>query len=161
MAEAALSLGSNLGNKRANITRALDLLHEGGANVLVRSSDYQTEPWGPVEQDWFVNACALVETDLQPTGLLALCQAVELQLGRTREIRWGPRIIDVDILTYDAIAVASADLTIPHPHMFERAFVLVPLAEIAPDLKVGSELILDVLAGLSCAGIHKLGSPLT
>lgn len=157
MPKASLSLGSNLGEKRTNIARALALLNEGGAKVVVRSSDYRTEPWGPIEQDWFVNACAVVETDLTPVELLALCHRIEQELGRTREIRWGPRIIDVDMLMYDDIELEGPDLTLPHPHMLERAFVVVPLAEILSHLKIGKQAILDALAGLSRGGIVKMG----
>jgi len=156
MPEAALGLGSNIGDKRAHIARALAALGERGVAVRARSADYRSEPWGPVAQDWFVNACALVETDLAPLDLLALCLAVERDLGRTREIRWGPRIIDIDILTYGDCRMSRPELTLPHPHMLERAFVLVPLAEIAPTLTVGGRPVGEALAALDRGGIVRL-----
>jgi len=158
MASAALSLGSNVGDTRANLARALERLDRSGARVLLRSSDYLTEPWGPVEQDPFVNACALVETDLAPGDLLRLCQAVEEELGRTREVRWGPRTIDIDILIYDAVALHSPTLTIPHPRALERAFVLVPLAEIAPGLVIDGLTASQAAARLPNGRILKLGT---
>ncbi len=136
MAEAALGVGSNVGDKRGRIAAAIARLEAGGAHVVRRSSDYRTPPWGPVEQDWFVNACVLVDTALAPEALLALCQRIERELGRTREIRWGPRSIDIDILTYADVVRDEPALTLPHPLVLERAFVLAPLAEIAPDLLI-------------------------
>jgi 2-amino-4-hydroxy-6-hydroxymethyldihydropteridine diphosphokinase len=156
MVRVALGLGSNLGDKRGNIANALSALHAGGARILTRSGDYRTEPWGPVAQDWFVNACAVAETDLAPDDLLALCLRVERELGRIRETRWGPRVIDIDLLTYDNLAVNTPSLTLPHPYLAERAFVLVPLAEIAPDLKLGQTTVADTLATLNWSGITKL-----
>ncbi|MBQ0819950.1 MULTISPECIES: 2-amino-4-hydroxy-6-hydroxymethyldihydropteridine diphosphokinase [Microvirga] len=156
MAKVALSLGSNLGDKRANIAKALSALDEGGARIMVRSADYRTEPWGPIAQDWFVNACALAETDLAPDDLLALCLRVERQLGRIREVKWGPRVIDIDILTYDDLELITRSLTLPHPFIGEREFVLVPLAEIASDLKLGGRPIMDMLAGLNRGDVAKL-----
>ncbi|PVE23959.1 2-amino-4-hydroxy-6-hydroxymethyldihydropteridine diphosphokinase [Microvirga sp. KLBC 81] len=156
MARVTLSLGSNLGDKRGNIAKALSALDAGGARILTRSADYRTEPWGPVAQDWFVNACAVAETELAPHDLLALCLRVEQELGRVREVKWGPRVIDIDILTYDDLEVNTPSLMLPHPYLAERAFVLVPLAEIAPDLKLGRKMIADILADLNCSGITKL-----
>jgi 2-amino-4-hydroxy-6-hydroxymethyldihydropteridine diphosphokinase len=155
MARAALSLGSNLGDKRANIAAALAALDRGGANLVRRSADYRTEPWGPIAQDWFVNACALVETGLSPHDLLALCLSVEKALGRTREVRWGPRTIDIDILTYEAVELESPELTLPHPRMLERAFVLMPLLEIEPDLEKDAR-IAEALRRVGTGGIVKL-----
>ncbi|NIX77135.1 2-amino-4-hydroxy-6-hydroxymethyldihydropteridine diphosphokinase [Microvirga terricola] len=156
MAKVALSLGSNLGDKSGTIQKALALLDEGGATVLARSSDYRTPPWGPVPQDWFVNACAIAETDLASRDFLALCHRVERALGRVREVRWGPRIIDIDILAYDDLALESPELMLPHPHLHERAFVLVPLAEIAPDLMVRGRRVADWLARVDTAGIVRI-----
>lgn len=156
MAKVALSLGSNLGDKRGNIAKALSALDEGGARIVARSADYRTEPWGPIAQDWFVNACALAETDLAPDDLLALCLRVERELGRIRELKWGPRVIDIDILTYDDLELNTPSLTLPHPYIGERAFVLVPLAEIARDLKLGGRPVADMLAGLNRGDVTKL-----
>jgi len=156
MAKAALSLGSNLGDKRGNIAKALSALDQRGARVVARSADFRTEPWGPVAQDWFVNACALVETDLSPEDLLALCLHVEQELGRIRETKWGPRAIDIDILTYDDLKIVTPDLTLPHPYAAERAFVLVPLVEVAPELRLGGGRIVELLAIINSDGITKL-----
>jgi 2-amino-4-hydroxy-6-hydroxymethyldihydropteridine diphosphokinase len=156
MAKIALSLGSNLGDKRGNIAKALVALDQGGVRIVARSADYRTEPWGPIAQDWFVNACALAETDLAPDDLLALCLRVERQLGRIREVKWGPRAIDIDILTYDDLELNTPSLTLPHPYIGERTFVLVPLAEIAPDLRVGGRRAADMLDSLNGSGITKL-----
>jgi 2-amino-4-hydroxy-6-hydroxymethyldihydropteridine diphosphokinase len=156
MARVALGLGSNVGDKRRNIARAVSALQGAGVRLVARSADYRTEPWGPVAQDWFVNACALAETDLAPADLLALCLQVERELGRIREMKWGPRVIDIDILTYDDVEISGPDLTLPHPHMADRAFVLVPLAEIAPDLTAKGWRISQMLDELGPAGIVKL-----
>lgn len=153
---ATLSLGSNVGDKSSNIARALERLDLGGARILRRSADYRTEPWGPVEQDWFVNACALTRTELAPHDLLRLCHAVEEELGRTREVRWGPRTIDIDILTYDALTLHAPSLTIPHPRVLERAFVLFPLAEIAPDLVIAGVTAAQAAARIPNTGVVRL-----
>jgi len=156
MARVTLGLGSNLGDKRGNIAKALSALDAGGARILARSADCCTAPWGPVAQDWFVNACAVAETELAPDSLLALCLRVERELGRIREVKWGPRVIDIDILTYDDLEVSTPSLNLPHPYLAERAFVLVPLAEIAPDLKLGRTTVADLLAHVDWTGITKL-----
>ena len=105
--------------------------------LTARSSDYRTPPWGFKYQPPFINLCIAVETTLGPRDLLARAQAVELQLGRDRahEKRWGPRTADIDIIAYGDLAIDELGLTVPHPRLFERAFVLLPLAEIAPDLR--------------------------
>ncbi|WP_029057955.1 2-amino-4-hydroxy-6-hydroxymethyldihydropteridine diphosphokinase [Stappia stellulata] len=135
---AALGLGSNMGDTRANLDAALRGLSESdGLRVVARSSGYRTPPWGPVPQDDYRNACALVETTLAPRALLDLCLSVERALGRVRDVRWGPRLIDIDVLIYGEERVEEDGLSIPHPRMGERAFVLVPLAEIWPDAPLG------------------------
>ena len=160
MAKATLGLGSNIGDKRAALDAAIVRLAAGGAPAVARSSYYRTEPWGFTEQDWFVNACIVVETTLSPEALLSLCLEVERALGRTRGIRWGPRIIDIDLLTYDDLRLDSPNLRLPHPAILDRAFVLVPLAEIAPDLVIDGVRIADAQARLGSGGITKLdGEP--
>ena len=159
MAEALLALGGNLGDVRDTLDRAIAMLCErGNIRLTARSSDYKTPPWGMVDQPPFVNLCIAVETALAPHALLARTQAVERALGRDRaqENRWGPRPLDIDILAYDDLSLDSPDLTLPHPRMFERAFVLVPLAEIAPDRLISGMRIRDALAGVDPAGIEKL-----
>ena len=126
-----------MGDKAANIGRAIALLTApGDVVVAARSRNWRTPPWGVTDQDWFLNACVQVLTTLPPRALLGRCQEVEAAMGRVRTLRWGPRIIDVDILTYGRLRLAEPDLVVPHPRIAERAFVLGPLAEIAPDLEI-------------------------
>ena len=133
---AYLALGANVGDRRANLRAALRLLDAGGCRVTKASSLYSTRPVGVEDQPDFLNAVIEVSTTLSPVDLLDLCNAIENEMGRQRTIRWGPRVIDIDILLYEGAAVDSDGLTIPHPRMMERSFVLVPLAEIAPDALV-------------------------
>jgi 2-amino-4-hydroxy-6-hydroxymethyldihydropteridine diphosphokinase len=159
MAEALLALGGNVGEVRETIDRAIAMLCEGsGLRLTARSSDYATPPWGVADQPPFVNLCIAVETALTPQALLGRVQAVEHALGRARaqERRWGPRPIDIDILAYDDVTLDGADLTLPHPRLFERAFVLVPLAEIAPDRVIAGKRVRDALAKVDTAGISRL-----
>jgi 2-amino-4-hydroxy-6-hydroxymethyldihydropteridine diphosphokinase len=130
---AYIGLGSNRGDRKTNCRKALELLAESGRVTKV-SSFYRTEPVGFKDQEDFINAVAEVETDLSPQELLAACNRIEAELGRTREVRWGPRTIDLDILLYGDRTVHDhdPDLTIPHPLLADRRFVLVPLCEIAP-----------------------------
>lgn len=128
-----LSLGSNLGDKMRNCEQALEEIVAGGTCSLVqKSSWYTTQPWGKEDQDWFVNGAAQVQTALSPEELLNLCKDIEQRLGRKDSGRWGPRVIDIDILLYDDLVMNTADLVIPHALLHERNFVLVPLQEIAP-----------------------------
>ena len=133
---AYVGLGSNLGRRERNIEAALNALQTTrGVEVVAISSLYETDPvGGPEEQPRFINAAAHVRTTLGPARLLAVCNQIEDALGRQREIRWGPRTIDVDLLIYDREIRADPELTLPHPLLHERRFVLEPLAEIAPDL---------------------------
>jgi 2-amino-4-hydroxy-6-hydroxymethyldihydropteridine diphosphokinase len=126
--------------------------------LLTRSSDYRTPPWGVEDQPAFVNLCIAVETALSPRMLLERAQAVERMLGRERanERRWGPRPIDIDLIAYDDLTVDEADLQLPHPHLFERAFVLVPLAEIAPERMIAGVRVRDALARLDTRGVERL-----
>ncbi len=129
-----LGLGSNLGDRLANLGRAVELLAaEAGVRVVRSSRVYETEPVGGPEQPPYLNAVIEVETDLGPRELLAACQRVEAALGRVRAERWGPRTIDVDVLTYGDARISEPGLEVPHPRMHERGFVLVPLAELDPD----------------------------
>ena len=130
-----LSLGTNLGDRLANLRAALDALRAGGkVHVRARSRVYETPAWGYEAQPAFLNMAVKAETGLAPQALLAYLKELERQLGRTPTFRWGPRLIDIDILFYDDLVLKAPDLVIPHPQLQERAFVLVPLAEIAPDL---------------------------
>lgn len=135
--DAAIGLGSNVGDKRANIARAIALLTADGAvRVVARSRDYRSAPWGVLEQDWFVNAVITVATALTAQQLLERCQRVENEMGRVRKQKWGPRLIDVDVLTYRDQLIDEPDLKVPHPLIAERGFVVVPLKEVAPDLTI-------------------------
>jgi len=159
MTEALIALGGNLGDARETLARAIAKLCESGdVRLLARSSDYLTPPWGVEDQPPFVNLCVAVDTVLAAQALLARAQAVERALGRdrAREQRWGPRPLDIDILTYDDVVLNEPELTLPHPRLFERAFVLVPLAEIAPDLLIAGIRVRDALARLDTTGIEKL-----
>ena len=159
MAEAALGLGANLGDRAGAIRRALDLLDATDAiAVTARSALYETPPWGDPDQPAYLNACALVETALSPQALLARCIATERALGRERDParRWGPRAIDIDVLFYGDLALETPGLTLPHPRLFERAFVLVPLAEIAGDRTVAGRRIADAARTVDRTGIARL-----
>jgi 2-amino-4-hydroxy-6-hydroxymethyldihydropteridine diphosphokinase len=157
--EALLALGGNVGQVRETLDRALTMLCDGvRLRLKARSSDYATPPWGVEDQPPFVNLCIAVETDLTPADLLARVQAVEHALGRRRaqERRWGPRPIDIDILAYDDVTLDEPALTLPHPRLFERAFVLVPLAEIVPERVIAGERVRDALVKLDTTGIRRL-----
>lgn len=135
--QAYLSLGSNIGDKKKYLYDAIKLLDSyEGIRIVKLSSLYETNPWGYTEQDLFMNLVVLVETTLSPLQLLDCCQWIEQELGRVRLIKWGPRVIDVDILLFDNEKISSERLIVPHPLMKERDFVIVPLYEIAPDLKI-------------------------
>ena len=134
---AYLSLGSNIGDKKKYLYDAIKLL-DGykGIRIVKLSSLYETSPWGYTEQDLFMNLVVLIETSLSPVDLLDCCQFIEQELGRVRLIKWGPRVIDVDILLFEDETINTERLTIPHPFMTERDFVMIPLCEIAKDLKI-------------------------
>lgn len=154
---AAIGLGSNMGDKRANIARAVAALAATpGVRVFARSGDYRTAPWGFEAQDWFVNACVLVATSLSPRALLLACLGIEESMGRRRDMRWGPRIIDLDVLFCGGHVVEEAGLVLPHPHIAERAFVLAPLAEIAPAARIGDISVADALARIGREGVERL-----
>ncbi len=159
MVEALLALGGNLGDARATLDRAVAMLCNGTAvRLIARSSDYRTPPWGVTEQPPFINLCLVVATKLSPHDLLARALAVEQALGRdhTHERRWGPRAVDIDLLAYDDVTVNDDNLVLPHPRLLERAFVLVPLAEIAADRRISGIRVRDALARLDTAGIERL-----
>jgi 2-amino-4-hydroxy-6-hydroxymethyldihydropteridine diphosphokinase len=132
MTRAYLALGGNLGERLENLRRAVALLEERGARFLRSSRVYETEPVGPPQPD-YLNAVIEVGTDLSPRGLLIACLSVEQALGRVRGERWGPRVVDVDILTFGDREVDEPDLQVPHPRMHERAFVMIPLLELDAD----------------------------
>jgi 2-amino-4-hydroxy-6-hydroxymethyldihydropteridine diphosphokinase len=140
-----LGLGANLGDRQAMLRTAREQL--AAAVTIVRcSSLYETPPWGVTDQPPFINAVCHGQTALSAVELLAFLKDLERNLGRTAATRWGPRLIDIDILLYDDLVLATPTLTIPHQHLHERAFVLIPLREIAPD-------ILHPVLGVSVAAL--------
>jgi 2-amino-4-hydroxy-6-hydroxymethyldihydropteridine diphosphokinase len=159
MAEVLLALGGNVGDVRSTLDRAVAMLCDGSeVRLIARSSDYRTPPWGVTDQPAFINLCLVVETALPPRALLARALEVEAALGRDRgkERRWGPRTIDVDLIAYDDIRIDEPDLMLPHPRALERAFVLAPLAEVAPDRMIAGTKVADALARLDSGGIERL-----
>ena len=156
---AYLSLGGNLGDPAASMGAALRMLDADPQTTVVSvSSLYRTPPWGKTDQPDFLNAAAEVSTGLSPRGLLDLCLEAERKLKRVREERWGPRLIDIDILVFGDRSVHERGLDVPHPRMLERAFVLVPFAEIAPDFSVDGKRLSDHLTATDTAGIEWLAS---
>lgn len=160
---AYISLGTNLGNRLDNLTRALELLQrEVIAKIIMVSAIYETAPVGGPDQGPFLNACAFLETALSPTKLLIEMLDIENKLGRVRKERWGPRVIDLDLLIYDEVRMKTPLLELPHPRLSERDFVLVPLADIAPALIVPglSIKVADILATRPVTEDVKLFLPL-
>jgi 2-amino-4-hydroxy-6-hydroxymethyldihydropteridine diphosphokinase len=158
VAQALLGLGANVGDVRATLDAAVRRFADGKAVTLIaRSSDYRTPPWGVTDQPPFINCAIAVETALSPHALLDLALTVERELGRdrSREQRWGPRAIDIDLLAYDDVALNEPDLILPHPRLFERAFVLVPLAEIVPERVIGGRRIADAAGEFDRTGIER------
>jgi 2-amino-4-hydroxy-6-hydroxymethyldihydropteridine diphosphokinase len=155
---AYLGLGGNLGNRRQYLAGAIHALNsEQGIRVESVSSVYETKPVGVIDQPDFLNLVAQIATELSARELLARCLRIEADLGRVRTERWGPRTIDIDVLWFDEKTVNEPDLVLPHPRMLARAFVLVPLAEIAPLISLASMRI-DVLAAkLDQTGLCRLG----
>src|SRR5438128_10867219 len=152
MADALIALGGNVGDVRATFTKAIaNICGMAQAALLARSSDYATPPWGETQQDRFINACIEIETSLDPHALLFTLHKIEQKFGRDRasETRWGPRTLDLDFLAYDDVTIARPELTLPPPRLFERAFVLVPLAEIVPERVIGGRQVKEALAQLS------------
>lgn len=159
MAQVLVGLGGNVGEVRATLDAAVALFADGAdVTLIARSSEYRTPPWGVTAQPPFVNCAISVETSLPPRALLDRALSVERALGRdrSREERWGPRPIDIDLLAYDDLSLNERDLVLPHPRLFERAFVLVPLAEIAPDRMIAGRRVRDALAQVDAAGIERL-----
>jgi 2-amino-4-hydroxy-6-hydroxymethyldihydropteridine diphosphokinase len=159
MADALIALGGNVGDVRATFVKAIaNICGMAQAALKARSSDYATPPWGEEQQDPFVNACIEIDTSLDPHALLFTLHRIEKKFGRdrARERRWGPRTLDLDLIAYDEVSIDKPELTLPHPRLFERAFVLVPLAEIAPNRLIAGRTVAAALAGLSVEGIERL-----
>jgi 2-amino-4-hydroxy-6-hydroxymethyldihydropteridine diphosphokinase len=155
-----LALGTNLGDRPANLRAAIAALPP---SIVVRQSSpvYETPPWGFTDQPAFLNMAVKAETRLEPAALLATLKRIEQELGRAPTVRWGPRIIDMDILFYDDLVLETPEATIPHPRLHERAFVLIPLADIAPDLRhpVLGKTVAEMLAECDTSGIKQYGQP--
>ena len=148
-----LGLGANLGNRAENIRAAIDALRAAeGIEVTAISPLYETEPWGVKEQPRFLNAAAAIVSLLSPRSLLTLCQRIEKAVGRVREVRWGARTIDIDLLHIPGVVCRTPELTLPHPYLTQRAFVLIPLAAIAPDLVVEGRKVADWAADVEGKG---------
>jgi 2-amino-4-hydroxy-6-hydroxymethyldihydropteridine diphosphokinase len=159
MAEALIALGGNVGNVRDTLDRAIAAFCDGTAiRLLARSSDYRTPPVGVTDQPPFINCAIVAATELPPPALLARAQSVEAQFGRDRsqEQHWGPRTLDIDLIAYDDLTMNTLELTLPHPRALERAFVLLPLADIVPERRISGVRIKNALARVDQAGIEKL-----
>ncbi|PAD19744.1 2-amino-4-hydroxy-6-hydroxymethyldihydropteridine diphosphokinase [Terribacillus saccharophilus] len=162
MKQAWIALGSNIAPRETYLQQAIQTLNENAEIKLNQvSTVYETDPVGYEDQDQFLNLVAEVETSLKPMELLHVCQKIEQDLGRKRIIRWGPRTVDLDILLYSTENMNVEELILPHPRMHERAFVLVPLAEIAPELLLKGKSVqewLDTLAVRDVQGVRSWGS---
>ena len=159
MASVLIALGGNVGDVRSTFVKAIaNICGMAQAALVARSSDYLTPPWGNEQQEPFVNACIEIETGLDPHALLFTLQKIEKKFGRDRasERHWGPRTLDLDIIAYDDARLDKPELTLPHPRLFERAFVLVPLSEIAPDRPIAGQTAREALAKLPTIGIERL-----
>jgi 2-amino-4-hydroxy-6-hydroxymethyldihydropteridine diphosphokinase len=159
MPSAIIALGGNVGDVRATFKKAIaEICRVAQAELLARSSDYGTPPWGDMQQAQFVNACIEIQTTLAPLSLLSVLLTIERAFGRdrSRERRWGPRTLDLDLIAYDGISMVQPELTLPHPRLFDRAFVLVPLAEIAPDRLIAGRRVKAALAEIGSEGIERL-----
>lgn len=149
-----IALGANLGDRVQALreaVRRIDALP--GTSIVARSAIYETPPWGKTDQAAFANAVIAIRTGIEPEALLEKCLAIEAAMGRVRRERWGPRLIDIDLLTHGETSMKTDRLTLPHPAMGERAFVLVPLIEIAPEFRIGTEQARSILDRTDQAGI--------
>lgn len=156
--QCAIALGSNLGDSRAILEAALESLAATPVIILqARSSWYQTKAVGPPQPD-YINGCALLQVKTSPQLLLETLLGIEAQFGRVRRERWGPRSLDLDLLLYDDLILDTPTLVLPHPRMQERAFVLVPLAEIAPDWvePVSGIAIAELVQAVDCSGVSRI-----
>jgi 2-amino-4-hydroxy-6-hydroxymethyldihydropteridine diphosphokinase len=159
MTEALIGMGGNVGDVRVTLEGAVvALCDDSEVRLLARSADYRSPPWGKTDQPAFINICLTVATSLPPRALLDRAQRIERAFGRDRTSseRWGPRTLDIDILAYGDLSLDEPGLTLPHPRLFERAFVLAPLAEIAPDRVIAGMSVSQALRRIGVSGIEKL-----
>ncbi len=155
---ANIGLGGNIGDPPANMAAALRQLEAHPDCAVINVSRLlKTPPWGKTDQEWFFNAAAEIETSLEPEALLDLCLQIEQGMNRVRVERWGPRTIDLDVLTYGDAHIATERLKVPHPHMHERAFVLMPLCDYAPELQLAGRRAMEWLNELDVSGIEAVG----
>ena len=150
-----LLLGSNLGNRKEILDKAIELLSEKVGTIVSQSKDYETKPWGITDQPDFLNLAVSIYTKLKPLEILEKTQSIENQLGRVRKEKWGARLIDIDLMFYGNEIIDEPALKVPHPLMQEREFALIPLAEIAPDFvhPVLGKTVLELLLGIRKLGI--------
>lgn len=151
-----ISLGSNMGDRAGYLSRAAEMMEAAGIRIAARSSLYETLPWGKEDQALFLNAVIAAEWDGEPEALMRALLAVEAENGRVREVHWGPRTLDLDILFCEGTESDTALLHLPHPYFWDRAFVLVPLSEIAPDFCFRGEMIEARLRALDAARAVRL-----
>lgn len=152
---AYLGLGGNIGDPVKAMTMALrELDRRSDCDVIAVSKLYKTPPWGKIDQDWFFNSCAGVSTTLEPEALLDVCIEIERGMKRVRDERWGPRTIDIDVLAMDGVKLHGDKLTLPHPRMTARGFVLVPLNDIAPDEVIDGRRVADWMVEADRTGIE-------
>ena len=157
MTTAYIGFGSNVGDKAEYIRSAAERLREAdGVKRVKMSSLYRTAPVGKTDQDWFVNAVGKVDTDLSANELFKECIEIERSLKRERKERWGPRTIDLDVLLYGDQMLDTDVLLVPHPRMHERAFVLIPLAELEPEIRLNGQAIADLISVLGVTGVRHL-----
>jgi 2-amino-4-hydroxy-6-hydroxymethyldihydropteridine diphosphokinase len=155
--EVLIGLGGNIGDPLEAMRSALRALDENpNCKVLRVSSVWKTPPWGVTDQPDFLNACALISTTLEPRAFLDLCLSIEKDLKRIRDQRWGPRSIDMDVLFFGDRIISEEQLNVPHPRIADRAFVLVPLAEIAPEAKIAGTSIAQLAAKADISGMSRL-----
>ena len=154
-----IALGTNLGDRSANLQAAIEAMSPE-IRVLAESHIYETPPWGYEDQPAFLNMVVKAETDLEPESLLTYLKQIEAELGREKSVRWGPRLIDLDILFYDDLVINTPPLIIPHPRLHERGFVLVPLADVAPEMvhPVSGEFVWELLLKADTSGIESLSA---
>ena len=157
MVEVFIGLGSNMGNRAMHLAQAREAIARDVGPIIHASSIYDTAPWGPVPQDNYLNQVVAASTALAPRKILSALHEIERAAGRDRqnEVRYGPRSLDLDILIYGDHGVAEDSLTIPHPRIAERAFVLVPLAELAPDLAIAGTPVRTLLNRVDASGVNR------